>query len=137
MICFDGSNHSGRSIVFVIIVILVGLRFLLRLPSPLTLIVHLTLALVVLGSDLLTSWTTILINSPVRATRWTPIVSNSGYLLLMSFYPNYLLFGIHRIMRPVFPVGPGTTIMLHPIDLGQLMVLERVVPDLSVPSSLL
>ena len=95
------------------------------------------LVLVVFGSDWLTSWITILINSTVRVMRWTPIMRNSGYLLLMSFYPNYLLFGIHRVVRPVFPVGFVTTIIMQPMNLGQLMVIVRVLAYLCGSSHLL
>ena len=55
----------------------------------------------------------------------------------MAFYFQDILFGIHRVVSPVFPVSFSATKVLMPINLGQLVVVKYIVPDFSDSSSLL
>ena len=55
----------------------------------------------------------------------------------MSFYFEDILLGVPGVLRPVFSVGSGTTVIVQAMNLGQLVVIERIVTDLSGSSSLL
>ena len=131
------SSSSGRSLVVVVVVFLAGLLCLFRLLCLFVLIIKLALTLVVPASDRLTPSITIPVNSSGRVTLLTPSLGYRGYLLFMSLYPQYLLFSVCLIVSPEFPIGLGPTAISQPINLGQLMVIESIVSDLSGPSCLL
>ena len=55
----------------------------------------------------------------------------------MSFYFDDILLGVPCVLRPVFPVGSGTTVVVQTMNLGQLMFIECIVTNFSGSSSLL
>ena len=131
-------SSSGRSLVVVVVVVLGGLLCLLRLLSLFALVIKLVLMLVVPTPDQLFLWISFTINgSCCCATRLSLIQRYRGYLPLMSFYPQYLLFDISLVVSPEFPIGSSSTIVSQPINLGQLVVIKHVIAHLSGPSCLL
>ena len=102
------SLRRGSSSCRSLVVILAGLFHFLYLLCLFALIIKLVLMLVVPTPDRLALLITITVNrSGIRVTWLTLTLGFRGYMLLMSLYPQYLLFSVSLNVSPELLIGLG------------------------------